>query len=99
MIEVEDKVTEVTHRVRPNVNHSTCVSVVNAHSNLVVSRDTWPALKEAIETTFRQMEAKPLLQHSDRDRAESLILLSLKGDYMSPEILIGLLDALERGYV
>ena len=99
MIEVEDK-SGTNICLEPGTGTPDTVLVSRGgRCQMAFHKDTWPALKTAVEKTIQQLEAKPYLQHSDRDQVESLIYLSLKGSYMPPDIMMNILDALERGYV
>ena len=93
MIEVEDKSTvgdePITVRQCTYVDH---VALKSESGQTFVHKDTWPVLKEAIETTFKQMEVKLLIRKEDRTSVAHILLATAK--FPLGEVL----DALERGY-
>lgn len=103
MIEVEDRDPVIPTNIQVSISECEgCAEVSQGNDGeLIVHKDTWPALKEAIETTFKQMEAKPIIKtHEDRAAAARIIDAWCRNTAGYTQSFGNkLLEALVRGYV
>ena len=107
MIEVEDKDPKTTEDLTVGLlddGHTGNVVIRyldDSGLSVAFHKDTWPALKEAIETTLKQMEATPVITNAAERETAALIIdewCCNTGGY-TRQFGEKLLDALERGYV